>query len=55
MFEVLLGTTIVNAWIVYNMISIMLGITELRKSLAETTVCKSPVNEIQTSVALLRK
>lgn len=48
MFEVLLGTTVVNAWIVYNMISsTKLGITEFRKHLAETIiVTKTPAEKI---------
>ena len=54
-FKVLLGTAVVNAGIVYNMIT-NLGITEFRKNSAETIiVCKTPVNEIQTSIAPLRK
>ena len=38
-FEILLGTSVVNAWILYNMISeTKLGITEFRRELAENLI-----------------
>ncbi|KAK9739763.1 hypothetical protein QE152_g8718 [Popillia japonica] len=41
MFELLLGTTVVNSWIIYNMVSsIKPGITEFRRQLAEQLVTK---------------
>ncbi|KAK9720029.1 Transposase IS4 [Popillia japonica] len=39
MFELLLGTTVVNSLIIYNMVSsIKLGITEFRRQLTEPLV-----------------
>lgn len=43
LFELLLGTTVVNAWIVYNMTAnTKLGITEFRRQLAEDLINSQP-------------
>lgn len=42
-FEVILGTSVVNAWIVYNMLApTKLGIAEFRKQLAELLMKPQP-------------